>query len=186
MIQLREPSWSAERLETFGRNLSGGIAGLDLVVSCRPGGEFSARLSLAGRLDARGVHVGGGDAEWVGQARENLGRDALVGYSAHSAVEAAEAFALGADYVSLSPVFQPLSKEGDFQPLGLDELQRACSLLDGPVYALGGVTPASAASIRAAGAAGTAVITALLEAEEPGSVSSELCAPWTGHPEALT
>ena len=180
MIQLREPSWDIERLEALGWNIMGRSAsGLSLVVSCHAGEDFSARLSLAGRLDARGVHVGGGQPACVGQAREILEKDALVGYSAHSAAEAADAFALGADYVSLSPVFQPLSKEGHFEALGLEGLERACSLLDGPVYALGGVTPEEAASIRAAGAAGTAVITALLEVEDPAAVSSMLCAPWT-------
>lgn len=181
MVQLREPTWSAERLEALGRNIMArSVSGLSLVVNCHAGEEFSSRLSLAELLDVRGVHVGGGDPACVGQAREILGKDALVGYSAHSAAEAAGAFSLGADYVSLSPVFQPLSKEGRFEALGLDELERVCSLLDGPVYALGGVTPGAAASIRAAGAAGTAVITALLEAEDPASVSSTLCAPWTG------
>ena len=179
MVQLREPTWSAARLGALGRNImERSASGLSLVVSCHAGEDFSSRLSLAERLDVRGVHVGGGEPACVGQAREILGKDALVGYSAHSAAEAAGTFALGADYVSLSPVFQPLSKEGRFEALGLEELERACSLLDGPVYALGGVTPGAAASIRAAGAAGTAVITALLEAEDPASVSSALCAPW--------
>jgi len=180
MIQLREPSWSVDRLESFGRDLLDRLPELNLVVNCRAGVDFRSRLSLAGRLGAPGIHIGGGETGLVEEAREITGGDLLVGYSAHSAAEASEAFGCGADYVSLSPVFTPLSKEGDFQPLGIDELARACSLLPGPVYALGGVTEELSASIRAAGAAGVGVITALQQAEDPASVARAFYAPWAG------
>ena len=135
-------------------------------------------MELADRLGARGVHVGGGETGRAAEARETLGEDMLIGYSAHSAAEAADAFEQGASYVSLSPVFLPLSKTGEFQPLGLEELGRACSSLPGPVYALGGVTSAAASSIKDMGAAGVAVITAILEADDPAGVSRKIQAPW--------
>ena len=178
MVQLREPSWSVERLEAFGRSLLDRAAGLSLVVSCHAGDDFTSRMELADRLGARGVHVGGGETGRAAEARETLGEDMLIGYSAHSAAEAADAFEQGASYVSLSPVFLPLSKTGEFQPLGLEELGRACSRLPGPVYALGGVTPAAASSIKDMGAAGVAVITAILEADDPAGVSRRIQAPW--------
>ena len=178
MVQLREPSWSIERLEAFGRSLLGVSADLSLVVSCHAGDDFTARVELAGRLGARGVHVGGGEAGRVAEAREALGEDMLIGYSAHAAAEAADAFEQGASYVSLSPVFLPLSKAGGFQPLGLEELGRACSRLAGPVYALGGVTSAVSSSIKELGAVGIAVITAILEADDPADVSRKMQAPW--------
>jgi len=167
-----------ERLEAFGRSLLDRAAGLSLVVSCHAGDDFTSRMELADRLGARGVHVGGGETGRVAEAREILGEDMLIGYSAHSAAEAADAFEQGASYVSLSPVFLPLSKTGEFQPLGLEELGRACSRLPGPVYALGGVTPAAASSIKDMGAAGVAVITAILEADDPAGVSRRIQAPW--------
>jgi thiamine-phosphate pyrophosphorylase len=107
----------------------------------------------------------------------------LIGYSAHSELEAAEAFEQGANYVSLSPIFAPLSKRSDLQPLGLDGLGRACSSLPGPVYALGGVTPRSAASIRARGARGIAAITAILEADDPAAAARDFQESWGDHSE---
>ena len=91
MVQLREPSWSVERLEAFGRSLLDRAAGLSLVVSCHAGDDFTSRMELADRLGARGVHVGGGETGRAAEARETLGEDMLIGYSAHSAAEAADA-----------------------------------------------------------------------------------------------
>ena len=116
------------------------------------------------------------------EAREadDIGHRPRAGPLVHAApaAEAADAFEQGASYVSLSPVFLPLSKTGGFQPLGLEELGRACSILSGPVYALGGVTSAAASSIKDLGAAGIAVITAILEADDPAGIARELRAPW--------
>ena len=81
MVQLREPSWSIERLEAFGLSLLGVSAGLSLVVSCHAGDDFTARVELAGRLGARGVQVGGGETGRVAEAREVLDEDRPVSYT---------------------------------------------------------------------------------------------------------
>ncbi len=181
LVQLREPSWNAERLEALGLKLLEQVEEEPaLVVNCHPGRDFSSRLELVERLGARGVHVGGGEPGCVEEVRKILGEAAVVGYSAHSTVEAAEAFARGANYVSLSPVFTPLSKQGDFEPLGLEQLSEACSVLDGPVYALGGIRVDMASSIRLAGAAGAAVVSALLEVEDPAAAAEAFLGRWDG------
>ena len=112
------------------------------------------------------------------EARKILGEAAVLGYSAHSPEEAARAFAGGANYVSLSPVFRPLSKQGDFKPLGLEQFSEACSFLAGPVYALGGIRLDMASSIRLAGAAGAGVVSALLEAEDPAAAAETFLQRW--------
>lgn len=181
LVQLREPSWSAERIESMACRLQEKVGqGLALVVNCHPGRDFSSRLCLVERLGASGVHVGGGETGCVEDTREILGPGAVIGYSAHSAGEASRAFACGATYVSLSPVFSPLSKQGEFEPLGLEQLAAACALLDGPVYGLGGISVDTAASIRLAGAAGAAVVSALVDAEDPAAAAKGLLAPWEG------
>ena len=181
LVQLREPTWNVERLESLALRLLEQVEQeLALVVNCHPGTDFSPRLELVERLGAGGVHVGGGETGCVEEVRKILGAGVVIGYSAHSAGEAEQAFACGANYVSLSPVFTPLSKQGEFEPLGLDQLSAACSFLDGPVYALGGITVAAAASIRLCGAAGVAVVSALFEAGDPLRAAGELAAPWEG------
>ena len=60
LVQLREPSWNAERLEALGLKLLERVEEEPaLVVNCHPGRDFSSRLELVERLGARGVHVGG-------------------------------------------------------------------------------------------------------------------------------
>ena len=81
---------------------------------------------------------------------------ALLGFSAHDLVEAAAAQAAGADYVTLSPVYPPASKPLLGRPLGLPGLAGAARLLERPVVALGGITPARAAACLEAGAAAVA------------------------------
>lgn len=63
----------------------------------------------------------------------------VLGKSAHSVREAETAEQEGADYVLLSPIFDPISKEAGAQPLGLSALREAAQMLYVPVFALGGI-----------------------------------------------
>jgi thiamine-phosphate pyrophosphorylase len=130
---------------------------------------------FAARVAADGAHLGGGDLEAVAEARRALSPEAVIGYSAHREEEAAEAARRGADYLSLSPVFEPLSKPGA-APLGLERLERACRGSPIPIYALGGVTPARARAVREAGAWGAAVVGAILLSRDPQGAARELIA----------
>ncbi len=117
-----------------------------------------------------GVHVGGGNPSAVATARDALGARAIIGYSAHREDELARAAAAGADYVTYSPIFGATSKVHPLPPVGLEGLRSACRLSALPVYALGGVTAENASSARNAGAAGVAVIGAVVDARDPQGV----------------
>ena len=156
---------------------------------------YGARLALAGSaadaftcgLDA--VHLPrDGDPK---AARGLLGETALIGLSAHDLAEAERAAAAGADYVTLSPVFESPSKPGYGPALGLDGLGELARRLPLPVLALGGVTAERVASLREAGAAGVAVMGAVMAAAEPGKATAALidriagqgapqCPDWSG------
>lgn len=92
------------------------------------------------------------------------------GISCHSAAEVAEAAARGASWVTLSPVFPSPSKPGYGPPLGVDALAGH----DVPVLALGGVDRTNAAACLAAGAAGVAVMGAVMGAADPGEAVAGL------------
>ncbi len=84
------------------------------------GARFGATVTVNGDLAAAeaaaGLHLpAGGDIEAV---RRALGPGALLGASAHSLEEATTAAAAGADYVTLSPVFESASKPGYGPALG--------------------------------------------------------------------
>jgi len=124
--------------------------------------------SVAAACKARGVHVS--HAGEVGVARRTMGNGAQIGVSAHGMAEAWRAHAAGADYVTLSPVYLSDSKPGYGPALGLNELRRVAVALPIPVIALGGITAANAAACLEAGAAGVAVMGAVMRADAPEEV----------------
>ncbi len=106
-------------------------------------------------------------------------RPALVGRSCHDRAEVAQAAAEGCDWVFVSPVFPTPSKPGYGPALGPAGL---AALLAGapPAYALGGVGPGDVGACLAAGAAGIAVMGAVMA--DPGSVRAYLGALPAGRP----
>jgi thiamine-phosphate pyrophosphorylase len=135
-------------------------------------------LAAAGACGAAGVHLPtGGDLE---AARRALGPDALLGASTHSLDEAQAAAGTGADYVTLSPIFESASKPGYGPALGPAGLAAVATRLPIPVIALGGVVAGNAAACLQAGAAGVAVMGAVMApgtgGADPGAVTSQLLA----------
>lgn len=97
---------------------------------------------------------------------------ALVGRSCHDEGELARL--TREHYAMVSPVFPTPSKPGYGPPLGLAGLARLAARSPVPVLALGGVTPGNAAGCLAAGAAGVAVMGAVMRADDPAAVVREL------------
>jgi thiamine monophosphate synthase len=62
-----------------------------------------------------------------------------LGISCHREEEVLAAAASGLDYVLLSPIFSPISKEDDRPTLGPEEAGRIQALCDIPVFGLGGI-----------------------------------------------
>jgi thiamine-phosphate pyrophosphorylase len=108
--------------------------------------------------------------------RQLLGERALIGVSCHDAAGLSAAASGGASFATLSPVY---ASPGKGKPLGLPQfsaLLRGASL---PVYALGGVDATHARALKAAGAAGLAVISAVFSSQDPATAVSDLLAAWT-------
>jgi thiamine-phosphate pyrophosphorylase len=132
------------------------------------------RADLAQAVKADGVHLPE-QALPARVAREILGPGAIIGASCHDAVGLRAAADSGATFATLSPVF-PSPNKGE--PLGLarfSELMRDAKL---PVYALGGVEAAHARELKAAGAAGLAVISAVFGQRDPAAAVAGLLAAW--------
>jgi thiamine-phosphate diphosphorylase len=121
------------------------------------------RLDVALAAACDGVHLGF-DAMPAATARGLLGPDALIGVSCHEPAEVKSAE--GASYAHLAPVFAPLSKAATRPAVGLEGLRHAARGTR-PVLAQGGVTPDNAGACIEAGAAGVAVIGAVLGAPDP-------------------
>ena len=171
MVQVREKNKSLHELRAFVDRLRDSVVGPMLWVLNYPAG-------LAADLGVDGVHVGGGVVEHVGEAREQLGDDKILGYSAHDITEIPRAFDLGATYVSYSPVLPTRSKMCHGPVLGFESFEDASRPNSGPVYALGGVGAESASVLRACGAAGLGVIGSIVDAADPEVATREILESW--------
>jgi thiamine-phosphate pyrophosphorylase len=131
------------------------------------------RVDVALAVGADGVHLPGAGLP-PAAARALVGPERLVGVSTHSAEEAEAAAPEGADLVVFGPIYDTPSKRPFGAPRGLAELTAACRKTRLPVIAIGGVTAARVPELREAGAAGVAVIRALLEAQDPAAATKAL------------
>jgi thiamine-phosphate pyrophosphorylase len=149
---------------------------LELLQLCR---RYRVPLLVNGRADvalaagADGVHLPS-DGISPEDARKLVGPSRLIGVSAHNAGEITRAEALGADFAVFGPVFAPLSKGAYAPPSGPEGLASACAAASIPVFALGGITAARVTELEDAGAAGAAVIGAILGASDPAQSTREL------------
>jgi thiamine-phosphate pyrophosphorylase len=95
----------------------------------------------------------------------------LVGASVHTEAEARDAAAAGADFLVFGPVYDTPSKRPYGPPQGLTALGRVVQAVSRPVLAIGGITPARVREALGAGAAGVAVISAIVGAERPADAT---------------
>ena len=123
-------------------------------------------LGMMSELGADGIHL---PLDVLREWRAASGRRSapqagavqLVGASAHSAAEIAEAAALGADYATLSPIFATACKPGA-AALGTAALAAACQKSPIPVFALGGIGMDKLDACIEVGAAGCCMMSELM------------------------
>lgn len=94
-----------------------------------------------------------------------------IGASVHGLEEALAAQEAGADWLVFGPVYDTPSKRRYGPPQGLEALGRVAAATRVPVVAIGGITPERVREVRAAGAAGVAVVSAILTADRPGDAT---------------
>ncbi len=131
------------------------------------------RVDVALAMDADGVHVGQKDMP-AAIARRLIGPHKILGVSAGDAKQAKKAEMDGADYVGTGMVF-PAGLKKDIGVLrGVAALREVSQAVQIPVVAIGGIDHGNAASCIDAGAAGCAVITAVIGAPNVRQAVSDL------------
>ena len=129
---------------------------------------------VAGRLVLAGLGLPGEAVHLSSTDPVPAVRPALLGRSCHSATDVRRAAAEGCDWVTASPVRPTASKPGYGPALGTAGL--AALTAGPPAYALGGLAAADVQPCLAAGAAGVAVMGAVMRAAAPDAVVAELLA----------
>jgi thiamine-phosphate pyrophosphorylase len=107
----------------------------------------------------------------VDDIRAVAGPRLRIGASVHSLDGAVDAEARGADWVVFGPVYDTPSKRQYGPPQGLERLAAVTRVVRIPVVAIGGITPERVGEVRAAGACGVGVISAILSARSPADAT---------------
>lgn len=115
-------------------------------------------------LGADGVHLGQED-EAIQKARAVLGQEAIIGISAHNLEEALEAQAQGADYLGVGALY-PTGSKKDASVLAPGRFREIIQAVQIPVVGIGGIHEAQLDQVMDQGAAGCAMISAILGAED--------------------
>ena len=129
--------------------------------------SINGRADLAAKLGT-GCHLPAWQAGRMDAPLQGA-EDALLGVSSHDEKEIEAARSIGADYVTFSPVFSTASKP-EAEGVGTEVLEQAVRRAGSvPVLALGGITPERVGPCLDAGARGVAVLSGLMDADDPAA-----------------
>lgn len=166
VVQLREKGRSeddiiavAKELKELTKNYN-----VPLIINDSP---RIARLS-----GADGVHLGMTDGE-ISEAREFLGRDAIIGGSARTIERALLLENQGADYLGVGAVFGTSTK-ADAKTINTEIMSDICHAVNIPVVAIGGVNKDNIIRLKGTGASGIAVVSAIMGSDDIYSATKEL------------
>ncbi len=141
--------------------------------------KFGALLVVNDRVDvalvcgADGAHVGQEDLP-AREARRLLPRPVVLGVSAGSREEARRAEKEGADYLGVGPVFPTPTKPDAGEALGIERFSEIARAVAIPVVAIGGITLETVDQVIGAGAAGAAVVSAVVAADDMAGAARAL------------
>jgi len=143
------------------------------------------RFDVALAAEADGVHLGPDDLP-VETVRAAAPPGFLIGASTDQPEIARQVEAAGADYIGCGAVFPTSTKEDAGEVIGVEGLARVTAAVSIPVLGIGGVTLEGARRIaRESGAAGVAVIGAVMAAEDPASAVRQLLGLFGACPDRL-
>jgi thiamine-phosphate pyrophosphorylase len=145
--------------------------------------EYGALLFINDRLDvalaarADGVHLGPDDMP-PEAARRAAPPPFLIGWSTDDPEHARRAEAAGIDYLGTGAVFGTASKDVAGQRIGPEGLRRVVESVRIPVVGIGGVDERNVSEVAATGAAGSAVISAVMASRDVPKTVATLLAPF--------
>lgn len=131
------------------------------------------RVDVALLADADGVHLGIEDIP-VKEARKLLGKNKIIGGTAHSLREANEAEKNGADYIGFGHIYHTASKIKLTPPVGIKGLKKAVKNINIPIFAIGGIGLTNIKEIIQTGVNGAAVIGSVAGSSNPTKTVREL------------
>lgn len=173
IIQLRDKQASARTLHAQAVDLlplvhgSGGILILN------------DRTDVALAAGADGVHLGPEDLP-VAAARRIAPPEFIIGASTDDPERARALQDEGASYIGCGAVFGTSTKDVGGEQIGPEGVRRVVRAVSIPVVAIGGITPENAGRLSGTGAAGLAVVAAVMTAPDPAGAVRRLLRSYSG------
>ncbi len=131
------------------------------------------RVDVAMIAGADGVHLGKEDIP-VTEARKLLGRNKIIGGTAHSLSEARLREKEGADYIGCGHIFPTASKHKPEKPKGTAELAKIVMKIKTPIIAIGGIGIENISEVMQTGVFGAAFIGSVVKNKYPQKAVKEL------------
>jgi thiamine-phosphate pyrophosphorylase len=167
MVQIRERGMEEQDLLDLASELRRITRGTALLV-------VNGSPELAAACGADGVQLPETGVA-VDVARGIVGDGKLVGRSVHSVSGAIDAERDGADLLVAGTIYASRSHTG-IEPAGPSLLSSIARQVSLPLLGIGGIGPGNIGTVIEAGAWGAAVISAVLEADDPGEACQDMIA----------
>lgn len=111
--------------------------------------------------EADGLHIGQDDI-FIDEARKLIGPDKIVGLSTHSILQAKSALEEKPDYIGFGPLFSTPTKP-DYTSIGTSRIREAHTLVDLPIFCIGGIKLENLPEVLAAGARRIVIVSGILQ-----------------------
>jgi thiamine-phosphate pyrophosphorylase len=134
------------------------------------------RIEVALVAGAHGLHVGQGDGD-AALIRQRMPLGMILGLSIETVAQA-RLIPPGVDYIGAGPVRPTSTKPDHATPIGFDGLMQIAAAAALPTFAIGGLKPGDAGAVRATGAVGMALVSAVTRVPDPEAATRALLAEW--------
>jgi thiamine-phosphate pyrophosphorylase len=171
IIQLRDKQASDEAMIEQGKALKRALLPFDIPLI------INDRLAVALACDADGLHIGQSDGD-LQAMRQAMGDKAIIGLSIDQPDQLSAEQVRLTDYYGIGPIFPTSTKPGHAPPIGFDGLAKICQQTAKPCVAIGGLTSDHATSVKAAGATGIAIVSAICMADDPEQATRDIVESW--------
>lgn len=129
--------------------------------------------AIAKAVGADGAHIGQNDMPY-NEARNIVGKEAIVGMSTHSVQQMQDASRLKPDYVGVGPVYATPTKKNPDAVIGIDGMKEMLAQATVPAVAIGGITLENLPLVLEAGAKNFCMVRPITAANEPERVLKEI------------
>lgn len=167
LIQLRDKNLPTSELIEIAKKIS---------VLCKKAKVLflvNDRTDVAMVSDADGVHLGQEDIP-IKDARKLLGKNKIIGGTAHNMKEAIACEKAGADYIGFGHIFPTASKHKPDKPKGTAQLEEIVKKIKIPVIAIGGISPQNLGEVKSTKVHGAAFIGSVLKSKDPVKTIKEI------------